>query len=177
MLFRILFAFSKNDFVAQMRLFVEVLLVQSGRVCLTLTDLQEILKLGGVEASLHGSPTVLSVPILQPCLRSEQLMVSHPFRPLSKLASKQQTMYSCNLKSKLMVRWSLVDSPLSPAMPLKQETLAEGDKTVAALMGEWRAVAHLHSLPWNIAAGLSLTIKLEVSITANYTIQMIHRDL
>ena len=70
-----------------------------------------------------------------------------------------------------------MDSPLSPAMPLKQETLAEGDKTVAALMGEWRAVAHLHSLPWNIAAGLSLTIKLEVSITANYTIQMIHRDL
>ena len=65
-----------------------LLLVQSGRVCLTLTDLQEILKLGGVEANLQCSPAVLSVPILQPCLRSEQLMVSHPFRPLSKLASK-----------------------------------------------------------------------------------------
>ena len=50
--------------------------MQSGHVCLTLTDLQEILKLGGVEASLHGSPAVLSVPILQPCLRSEQLLVS-----------------------------------------------------------------------------------------------------
>ena len=48
---------------------------------------------------------------------------------------------------------------MSPAMPLKQETLAECDKTVAALMGEWCAVAHLHSLPWNIAAGLSLMIK------------------
>ena len=159
MLFIILFAFSNNDFVAQVRLFVEVLLVQSGRVCLTLTDPQGILKLGGVEASLHGSPAVLSVPILQLCLRSEQLMVSHPFRQLSKLASKQQSMYSYNLKSKLKVRWSLVDSPISPAMPLKQETLAECDKTVAALMGEWCAVAHLHSLPWNIAAGLSLMIK------------------
>ena len=50
MLFIILFAFSKNDFVAQVRLFVEVLLVQSGRV--------------------------LSVPILQLCLRSEQLMAT-----------------------------------------------------------------------------------------------------
>ena len=119
MLFIILFAFSNNDFVAQMRLCVEVLLVQSGRVCLTLTDLQGILKLGGVEASLHGSHAVLSVPILQLCLRSEQLMVSHPFRPMSKLASKQQTMYSYNLKSKLKVRWSLVDSSISPAMPLK----------------------------------------------------------
>ena len=56
-----MFAFSNNDFVAQMRLFVEVLLVQTGRVCLTLTDPQGILKLGGVDASLH----VLSVPILQ----------------------------------------------------------------------------------------------------------------
>ena len=76
MLFIILFAFSNNDFVAQMRLFVEVLLVQSGRVCLSLTVLQGILKLGGGEASLHGSPAVLSVPILQLCLRSEQLMAT-----------------------------------------------------------------------------------------------------
>jgi len=29
-----------------------------------------------VEATLHGSPALLSVPILQPCLRSEQLVIS-----------------------------------------------------------------------------------------------------
>ena len=40
------------------------------------TKVQERLRLGGVEASLHGSPAVLSIPILQPCLRSEQLLVS-----------------------------------------------------------------------------------------------------
>ena len=34
------------------------------------------LDLGDVEASLHGSPAVLSVPILQPCLRSEQLLIT-----------------------------------------------------------------------------------------------------
>lgn len=34
------------------------------------------LDLGDVEASLHGSPAVLSIPILQPCLRSEQLLIT-----------------------------------------------------------------------------------------------------
>ena len=64
------------------RLSVESLLVHTiyVRTRARLTDLkatvQERLKLGGVEASLHGSPAVLSVPILQPCLRSEQLLVS-----------------------------------------------------------------------------------------------------
>ena len=64
------------------RLSVESLLVHTiyVRTRARLTDLkntvQERLRLGGVEASLHGSPAVLSVPILQPCLRSEQLLVS-----------------------------------------------------------------------------------------------------
>ena len=65
-------------------------------------------------------------------------------------------------------------------MPLKQETLAEGDETVAALMVKGRAVAHLLSLPWNIAAGLSLMIKPaegQHHSELYYTIQMIHRDL
>jgi len=35
------------------------------------------LDLGDVEASLHGSPAVLSIPILQPCLRSEQLLITN----------------------------------------------------------------------------------------------------
>ena len=59
-----------------------------------------------------------------------------------------------NPQSTWMVEWSLVGSPLAPAQQrakplysqLKLETLAECDKTVAALVGEWRAMAHLHSL-------------------------------
>ena len=39
-------------------------------------DLRQRLGLGDVEPTLHGSPAVLSIPILQPCLRSEQLLVS-----------------------------------------------------------------------------------------------------
>ncbi len=39
-------------------------------------EVQRRLSLGDVEATLHGSPALLSVPILQPCLRSEQLLVS-----------------------------------------------------------------------------------------------------
>jgi mediator of RNA polymerase II transcription subunit 14 len=39
-------------------------------------DLQQRLGLGDVEPTLHGSPAVLSIPILQPCLRSEQLLIS-----------------------------------------------------------------------------------------------------
>lgn len=64
------------------RLSVESLLVHTiyVRTRARLTDLkatvQDRLKLGGVEAQLHGSPAVLSIPILQPCLRSEQLLVS-----------------------------------------------------------------------------------------------------
>jgi len=40
------------------------------------TEVQRRLGLGDVEATLHGSPAVLSIPILQPCLRSEQLLVA-----------------------------------------------------------------------------------------------------
>ena len=64
------------------RLSVESLLVHTiyvrtrARLTELKTTVQERLKLGGVEASLHGSPAVLSIPILQPCLRSEQLLVS-----------------------------------------------------------------------------------------------------
>ena len=45
-----------------------------------LTELKSIvqkrLKLGGVEAIIHGSPAVLSIPILQPYLKSLQLLMS-----------------------------------------------------------------------------------------------------
>jgi len=64
------------------RLSVESLLVHTiyvrtrARLTELKTTVQERLKLGGVEATLHGSPAVLSIPILQPCLRSEQLLVS-----------------------------------------------------------------------------------------------------
>ena len=39
-------------------------------------DVQKRLGLGDVEATLHGSPAVLAIPILQPCLRAEQLLIS-----------------------------------------------------------------------------------------------------
>ena len=39
-------------------------------------DVQQRLGLGDVEATLHGSPAVLAIPILQPCLRAEQLLIS-----------------------------------------------------------------------------------------------------
>jgi len=64
------------------RLSVESLLVHTiyVRTRARLTELkasvQQRLKLGGVEATLYGSPAVLCIPILQPCLRSEQLLVS-----------------------------------------------------------------------------------------------------
>jgi len=64
------------------RLSVESLLVHTiyvrtrARLTELKTKVQQRLKLGGVEATLHGSPAVLSIPILQPCLRSEQLLVS-----------------------------------------------------------------------------------------------------
>ena len=40
------------------------------------TELQKRLGLGDVEPTLHGSPAVLAIPILQPCLRAEQLLIS-----------------------------------------------------------------------------------------------------
>ena len=64
------------------RLSVESLLVHTiyvrtrARLTELRTEVQRRLKLGDVEATLHGSPAVLSVPILQPCLRSEQLLIS-----------------------------------------------------------------------------------------------------
>eukprot|EP00095_Tigriopus_kingsejongensis_P000362 snap_masked-scaffold319_size207808-processed-gene-0.2 protein:Tk00362 transcript:snap_masked-scaffold319_size207808-processed-gene-0.2-mRNA-1 annotation:"mediator of rna polymerase ii transcription subunit 14" len=39
-------------------------------------DIQSRLKLRDLEATLHGSPAVLSIPILEKCLRSEQLLVT-----------------------------------------------------------------------------------------------------
>ena len=64
------------------RLSVESLLVHTiyvrtrARLAELRAEVQRRLKLGDVEATLHGSPAVLSVPILQPCLRSEQLLIS-----------------------------------------------------------------------------------------------------
>ena len=39
-------------------------------------DLKSRLNLGDVEPTLHGSPAVLSIPILEYCLRSEQLLIT-----------------------------------------------------------------------------------------------------
>ena len=39
-------------------------------------ELQKRLGLGDVEPMLHGSPAVLAIPILQPCLKAEQLLIS-----------------------------------------------------------------------------------------------------
>ena len=39
-------------------------------------DLKKRLNLGDLEPTLHGSPAVLSIPILEYCLRSEQLPVT-----------------------------------------------------------------------------------------------------
>ena len=64
------------------RLSVESLLVHTiyvrtrARLTELRTEVQRRLRLGDVEATLHGSPAVLSIPILQPCLRSEQLLIS-----------------------------------------------------------------------------------------------------
>ena len=64
------------------RLSVESLLVHTiyvrtrARLTELKTTVQERLRLGGVDFGLKGSPAVLSIPILQPCLRSEQLLVS-----------------------------------------------------------------------------------------------------
>ena len=64
------------------RLSVESLLVHTiyvrtrARLTELRTEVQRRLGLGDVEATLHGSPAVLSIPILQPCLRSEQLLIS-----------------------------------------------------------------------------------------------------
>jgi mediator of RNA polymerase II transcription subunit 14 len=61
---------------------VESLLVHSiyVRTRARLTELQAEVQrrfgLGDAGSTLHGSPAVLAIPILQPCLRSEQLLVS-----------------------------------------------------------------------------------------------------
>ena len=39
-------------------------------------DLKKRLNLGDLEPTLHGSPAVLSIPILEYCLRSEQLLIT-----------------------------------------------------------------------------------------------------
>lgn len=64
------------------RLSVESLLVHTiyvrtkARLQELRAQVQKRLHLGDVEATLHGSPAVLHVPILQPCLRSEQLLIA-----------------------------------------------------------------------------------------------------
>ena len=59
------------------RLLVHSIYVRTKRRLFELKkEIQRRLNLGDVEATLHGSPAVLSVPILQPCLRSEQLLVT-----------------------------------------------------------------------------------------------------
>ena len=60
----------RSDHISMERLLVHSIYVRTkSRLNDLRTDLQKRLNLGDVEATLHGSPAVLSVPILQPCLR------------------------------------------------------------------------------------------------------------
>ena len=62
----------RSEHISMERLLVHSIYVRTkSRLNDLRTDLQKRLNLGDVEATLHGSPAVLSVPILQPCLRYE----------------------------------------------------------------------------------------------------------
>lgn len=65
------------DHISMERLLVHSIYVRTkSRLGDLKQEVQRRLNLGDVEATLHGSPAVLSIPILQPCLRSEQLLVT-----------------------------------------------------------------------------------------------------
>lgn len=67
----------RSDHISMERLLVHSIYVRTrSRLNELKKDLEKRLNLGDVEASLHGSPAVLSVPILEKCLRSEQLLVT-----------------------------------------------------------------------------------------------------
>uniref|UniRef100_A0A0K2TAA1 Mediator of RNA polymerase II transcription subunit 14 n=1 Tax=Lepeophtheirus salmonis TaxID=72036 RepID=A0A0K2TAA1_LEPSM len=67
----------KSDHLSLERLLVHSIYVRTkSRLRALKTDIEKRLKLNDGHASLHGSPAILSVPILQPCLRSEQLIIA-----------------------------------------------------------------------------------------------------
>ncbi len=67
----------RSEQISMERLLVHTIYVRTkARLGELKQELQHRLNLGDVEASLHGSPAVLSVPILHPCMRSEQLLVT-----------------------------------------------------------------------------------------------------
>ncbi|QQP57449.1 Uncharacterized protein FKW44_002448, partial [Caligus rogercresseyi] len=67
----------KSDHLSLERLLVQSIYVRTkSRLRDLKTELETRLQLRDAQASLHGSPAILSVPILQPCLRSEQLIIA-----------------------------------------------------------------------------------------------------
>jgi mediator of RNA polymerase II transcription subunit 14 len=60
----------RSDHISMERLLVHSIYVRTkSRLNELRIELQRRLNLGDVEATLHGSPAVLSIPILQPCMR------------------------------------------------------------------------------------------------------------
>lgn len=66
----------RTDHISMERLLVHSIYARTkSRLRDLKTEVQRRLNLGDVEATLHGSPAVLSIPILQPCLRSDRKSV------------------------------------------------------------------------------------------------------
>ena len=68
----------RSENLSMERLLVHSIYVRTRARLLDLkSDIQDrLLKGSDIEANLHGTPPVLSIPILQPCLRSELLLVT-----------------------------------------------------------------------------------------------------
>lgn len=67
----------RSDHISLERILVSSIYVRTkSRLNELKKDIQSRLKLRDLEATLHGSPAVLSIPILEKCLRSEQLLVT-----------------------------------------------------------------------------------------------------
>ena len=67
----------RSDQISLERILVHSIYVRTRQRLAELNvDLKKRLNLGDLEPTLHGSPAVLSIPILEYCLRSEQLLVT-----------------------------------------------------------------------------------------------------
>ncbi|XP_026466667.1 mediator of RNA polymerase II transcription subunit 14 isoform X2 [Ctenocephalides felis] len=65
----------RSELLSMERLLVHTIYVRTkGRLTELKLELQDLLK--DVECHLQGSPAILSMPILQPCLRAEQLLIT-----------------------------------------------------------------------------------------------------
>ena len=67
----------RSDQISLERILVHSIYVRTRqRLAELKEDLKTRLNLGDLEPTLHGSPAVLSIPILEYCLRSEQLLIT-----------------------------------------------------------------------------------------------------